>query len=128
VLRFASGVSNRRTSEHHQRLPGLVSKGVQMTDKVLGTGESGQVYEVRIPGSILHCCEHRRRTNNLSRCLTYCCHQGIMVKTGMKVAIKTEPVNAVRQKLQHEKEILSQLRGTPGIPQVQYSPRCRARD
>jgi len=70
------------------RLPGLLNKGVQMTDKVLGTGESGEVYE------------------------------GIMVKTGMKVAIKTEPANAEKKKLQHEKEVLSQLRGTPGIPKL----------
>ena len=41
-----------------------------------------------------------------------------MVKTGMKVAIKTEPANAEKKKLQHEKEVLSQLRGTPGIPKV----------
>ena len=43
-----------------------------------------------------------------------------MVKTGKKVAIKTEPGNEDKQKLQHEKEILSQLRGTPGIPKVRF--------
>ena len=41
-----SGVSSFATTNSGIRLPGLLNKGVQMTDKVLGTGESGIVYEV----------------------------------------------------------------------------------
>lgn len=46
--------------------PGLVNKGVQMTDKVLGEGEGGAVYEVRPTGNPVapHATTTRASTNN----------------------------------------------------------------